>query len=386
MKIILAFILFMIFLLNAPLLFAQGNFTAETLREWTQTIEKEKAPVEIITTCEPDHGIVPICNIYNPEDIVVTPSENWILFSERPPGNESSGNIGALRLSDHKILRIYSPEKGKAVKNSWGSDECHQPPSMDEFMPLGMDLFLLKSNELRLLVVNRSTKRSTIEYFEISELPNKIEATWRGCVRLPPGILANSVATIPSGGFVVSSHPIEQFNTEEEISNLFDRLIRDEPWGKIREWTPDNGWRDVPGGHTSAPNGILVSADSEMIYFATLGSHEVVRITRIGDSNRTSLLMPIVDNLRWTKDKKILAASLRESNKSLFRDCGNLKSGACGMEFAIVEIDPETFKWKELIHHQGPPIGCVTSALKIGNRIYMGTAFGDRMAYKDLTE
>lgn len=330
---------------------------------------------------------MPICGIQNPEDLAVTPSENWILFSEMIPSvdkSDAQGHIGALRISDHKISRIYSPGTGNTTENSWGSSECIQPPAMDEFAPVGVDLFLLESNELRLLVVNGGSQRNAIEYFEINEFPDRVEAIWRGCVRLPPGNMANSVATIPSGGFVVSSHPI--VDSEEELNNLLEQIIRGDPLGKIREWTPDNGWRDVPGGHASGTNGILVSADSETIYFVSIGTYEVVRINRNGNPNRTSLLMPSADNLRWTKDKKILAASPRGSLFSIFRDCSNLKSGACGMEFAIVEIDPDTLSWKELIHHKGAPIGLATSAIKIGNRIYMGTAMGDRMAYKDMSQ
>ena len=359
---------------------AQENYTVESLKKWTQTVESERAPIEIISTCKPDKGIVPICGIQDPEDLAVVPSENWILFREGTLGGGANG-IGALRISDHQISRIYSPETGSAGKNSWGSKECATPPATDEFAPLGMDLSVLKSGELRLLVVNIS-RRSSIEFFEIQESSKKIEAIWRGCVKLPSGIHANSVATIPAGGFVVST--MGTVATGEQRNKDLQQIVEGKPFGKILEWAPEHGWRDLPFGHISAPNGILVSPDSKTVYFASVGTNEVIRINRHGDPKRTTVLMPKVDNLRWTKDGKILAASLRGSTFSLFRDCANLKSGACGQEFAVVEIDPETLAWKELIRNQGSPIGLVTAAVKIGDRLYMGTAMGDRIAYIDL--
>jgi hypothetical protein len=359
-------------------LIAQETYTVESLKKWTHAVESERAPIEIIHTCTPEKGIVPICGIHNPEDLAVTPSERWILF-----GETNQNSIGALRTSDHDISRIYHPHTGRAAKNSWGTQECTEPPGTNEFMPLGMDLSLLNSGELRLLVVNIGS-RSSIEFFEIKESPKNVEAIWRGCVRFPPGINGNSVATIPTGGFVAST--MGTIHDGEEQNRDLERIVKGKPFGKVLEWTSGRGWRDLAADPISAPNGILVSADSKTVYFASVGTNEVIRMNRIGEkAERKTTPMPKVDNLRWTKDGKILAASLRGSSFSLFRDCANLKSGACGQEFAVVEINPKTLAWKELIHNQGSPIGLVTSAVKIGSRIYMGTAMGDRIAYKDLS-
>ena len=78
---------------------AQESYTGESLRKWTQTVENERAPIEIIGNCEPDRGIVPICGIQNPKDIAVLPSEKWLLFSERISNSEpsnSQNSIGSL--------------------------------------------------------------------------------------------------------------------------------------------------------------------------------------------------------------------------------------------------------------------------------------------------
>jgi len=303
---------------------AQESYTVEALRTWTHAVENKRAPIEIINTCTPDKGIVPICGIHNPEDLAVTPSESWILFSERIPASETvdaRGNIGALRVSDRKISKIYSPRIEEAERDSWGSKKCTQPPAMDEFTPLGMDLSVLKSGELRLLVTNISG-RSSIEFFEIDESPGKVEAIWRGCVKLPFGINANSVASVPTGGFVVST--MGTLAGEEQRNRDLMQIVEGKPFGKILEWTAEQGWRELPGGHISAPNGILVSPDSKTVYFASVGTNEVIIINRIGEPERRTVLMPKVDNLRWTKEGKILAASLRGSTLSVFRDCANL--------------------------------------------------------------
>jgi len=344
-------------------------------------------PIEIIETCEPAAGITPICGVQNPEDLVALPSREWILFSEfRRLGRTfpGSGGIAALRVSDNSMVRIYPvgsglPEADAAV--GWGSPECPGPPQQDEFNPLGMDIVPMGPATAKLLVVNQGGPES-VEFFSVDESGDVPHATWRGCVRMPEGVQANNVAGLPQGGFVVSSYPAKL----GIIAGT--KFLLGMEQGAILEWTPEGHWRKIPGAKAATPNGILVSPDGRTLYYASPAANEVIRVNRVGDPLRKTVSVANPDNLSWTPDGRILAASIRGSLRSTLRmwiDCVDILSGACGLEFAVVEIDPTTLTAAELIVHQGPPIGLVTVALEVGNRIFLGTAMGDRMAYIDRT-
>jgi hypothetical protein len=54
--------------------------------------------------------------------------------------------------------------------------------------------------------------------------------------------------------------------------------------------------------------------------------------------------------------------------------------GPCLLPYAIIKADPTTMT-PEVVHAQdGPPMGFATVALKVGNRVYLGSAHGDRVA------
>jgi hypothetical protein len=342
-------------------------------------------PIEIITTCEPAAGITPICGVQNPEDLVALPGGEWVLFGEfRGLGRTfpGPGGIGALRVSDNSIFRIYpvgsgTPEADAAA--GWGSPECPGPPQPDEFNPAGMDIIPVGPATAKLLVVNVGGPES-VEFFAVDESGEVPRATWRGCVRMPEGVQGNNVAGLPQGGFVVSTAPAELGTVGQVVAYAKFLLAMEQ--GAILEWTPEGRWSEIPGTQAATPNGILVSLDGRTVYYASPSANEVIRVNRVGDPLRQTTSVAGPDNLTWTKDGRILAASIRGlSLYRMMRDCSGLLSGACGTEFAVVAIDPSTFEATDLIVHQGPPIGLVTAALEVGDRIFLGTAMGDRMAY-----
>ena len=65
-------------------------------------------PQNDISECKSDKTIFVICGISNPEDIVITPDNKYLLISEfggiRPYDSTKPGGFALLRLSDKKIL------------------------------------------------------------------------------------------------------------------------------------------------------------------------------------------------------------------------------------------------------------------------------------------
>jgi hypothetical protein len=242
-----------------------------------------------------------------------------------------------------------------------------------------MDVISIDAATAKLFVVNQGGPES-IELFEIDASGNLPQATWRGCVRLPDGVQGNNLAALPGGGFIVSSYPAGSGLASPPVwLNAIKALLGMEV-GALLEWNAAAGWREIARAN---PNGVLVSPDGKTVFYAAPFDDEVVRVSRVGEPGRQAVSVTQPDNLTWTEDGKILAASVRGSIFRMFLDCSDLLSGTCGQGFAVVEIDPESLEARELIVHQGPPMGMVTVALEVGDRIYLGTAMGDRVAYID---
>ena len=61
-----------------------------------------------------------------------------------------------------------------------------------------------------------------------------------------------------------------------------------------------------------------------------------------------------------------------------------MTEGPCLLPFQIVKADPKTLEREVVIDHDGAPMGYATVALKVGDRVYLGSAHGDRVVRIDL--
>ena len=78
-------------------------------------------------------------------------------------------------------------------------------------------------------------------------------------------------------------------------------------------------------------------------------------------------------------DGKLLVASHQGGLMDQL-DCMDVETGACGMAFSIVSIDPETLEAEELFTQAGAPMGAGTVILDLGTGEYLvGSFAADRM-------
>jgi hypothetical protein len=157
------------------------------------------------------------------------------------------------------------------------------------------------------------------------------------------------------------------------------RLLLGLDTGAVLEWGPEAGWREVPGTRSSGPNGVEISSDGEQIFFAAIGSGELVRVRRAGDPAARRIEIEAPDNLTWMRDGRLLVASHRGPLRALAA-CGRLERGACPLGFGILAVEPETLAAEELLAHEGAPIGAVSVALEVGDELFLGALAGNRIA------
>ncbi len=334
-----------------------------------------------------------ICGLMNPEDLALLPGGGWIVVSQMAPmaGEAASdaapgrpGSLLAIRLSDIRRKTVFparaewpgdEPPPGRP---GWGEAGCTEPPDPGRFEPHGLDVGRHGSGAPMLAVVNHGG-REAVELFEIGEGPDaRPSLSWRGCVEMPERVMANDVALLRDGGFVVTDF---MRRTEGGVgframwSGL--GIATGGNTGSVYRWSPGGSVERIPGSAGSAPNGIVLSADERRIFFAAWGSREIHRLDLDGGGRpaRTSVrLAHRPDNLTWTADGRLLVAGQAGSLRQVL-GCGQVERGSCGLPYGVYAIDPESLEATLLFEGEG----AASVALEVGDQIFVGTFSGDRI-------
>jgi len=145
-----------------------------------------------ITECVARNSLAPLCHFQNPEDLAVV--GDWLLVSQFPAG-EKPGSLVAFRPSDGVTRTLY-PVDGDTSPRGACADGL--APPAEDFAPHGIDLA-----GTTLLVVNHGS-REAIEEFALGADEAGPTLAWRRCTPLPDDAVANDVAALNAGGFVVT--------------------------------------------------------------------------------------------------------------------------------------------------------------------------------------
>lgn len=341
---------------------------------WLACAGGERVAYGPVLDCAPKGNARPICGFQNPEDLVALPGNEAILVSEygAMEGNRP-GRLSLLTLADESRKVLFEGGDARGAVPRWGSAACPGPPAAG-FSPHGIHLSERPSGELQLLVVQHGGRES-IEFFEVLGADADWRVAWRGCVIAPGQAWLNSVAAIPSGGFVATSM-MERPPDGADLAAAFDSGVST---GYVVTWTPEAGLGRLDGGDGRMPNGIEVSSDGRLVFVNCAGDNEVRRISReTGEIEATARLVGL-DNARWSSDGRLVVASIRETDSASFETCMGLTEGACPLAFSIVAIDPITMRTDELYANVGPPMGGGTIGLVVGDELFVGSFAGDRI-------
>ena len=335
---------------------------------------------EIITTCTDKGDIHPICGLKNPEDLYLLDDDNTVIVSQFGSlTQQQSGSLALLKLDSEQFQVVY-PKTTSTLTSTltptnsdngefWGAG-CPSEPGAN-INPHGIDY---DPESGRLLVINHGGRES-IEMFQVIKTQNgDYDLQWRGCVVAPPGAFLNDVAHLPSGGFV-ATHMFDPQSAAWE--NLIAAFGVNTGW--VYQWQPESGFTQLPGTEVPFANGITVSEDGKIIYLNAYAIGEVRKIERESGKLLATAQISNPDNIAWSKDRKLLVASHRGSVADLLQ-CGDLASGACPLPFAITEIEPETFAYRDIFENAAEPMGAGTVALDLGNdNLLIGAFAGDRV-------
>ena len=288
------------------------------------------------------------------------------MVSQAPRGG-SDGHLLAFRPADSAQRRLWPPA---APARAASSAACPGPPDQGEFAPHGIDLSRDGSS---LLVVNHGG-REAVEMFRLAGDDAGPALRWHDCVLMPDDAMMNDVASLPDGGFVVTQM------SSATVSGMF-ALLTGGASGRVHHWRPGGSLAAIPGSEAAAPNGVEASDDGRVIYFAEWGPGNLVRMGLDGSERITTPLGFNPDNLTWQADDRLLIGGQFTSPIGA-TTCFDVTEGTCGLASAAAVVDVETLEVERIWTHDPATVaGGISVALEHGDRIWLGTFGGDRLAW-----
>lgn len=299
--------------------------------------------------CSQSEGYV--CGQRGPEDLVAL-GPDWVVAS----AYSAPGGLVFIRADDRSSYTAYPAEAAAESLDSGTYPDCPGPPDPDAFTTHGLYATPGAGPLHRLFVVGHGARES-IEVFDVDTLGDRPAVTWVGCVIAPDPIGLNSVRGLPDGGFITTNFLPRGQAMQEMMSG--------EPNGELWEWHTDSGWREVPGSEASGANGVELSADGETIYVAAWGSQSFFTLSRgLNPPVREAIDLGFrIDNIHFARDGTLLTA------------------GQVGQDWQVAKIDPVTLEVETLYEQPAmPAFGGGTTALEVGDELWIGSFRGDRIA------
>lgn len=315
-----------------------------------------------VAACAPRDGVQFVCGVASAEDLVRLAGTNWVVtssFNMRPDLPAGPGPLLAVTVDTHQVHTLY-PAADATVK--WDSKlfaDCPAPPKF--ISTQGINVRALGAGRFRIYATNHA-ERESIEVIDVEVAGGALRASWRGCLVLPRGVEPNGVAPLPGEDLVVTGGA--------------------KVGGGVAIWRARKGWREVPTlvGRT---NGVEASPDGKWVYVAASDQETVIRFPADSDmSQRQTVRVGFhTDNLRWGDDGMLyVAGPVFPAGTAGALAC--FRKRVCDAGYAAAKIDPETLTSKELLRSPGlsGTFGAATTALTVGDQIWMGTFYGDRLA------
>jgi hypothetical protein len=325
------------------------------------------------TACEAAAGQTFICNVTNPEDLVLVPGTSSIISSGMAEGagfylvNAQSGAMSTLPFQSRHDAAAFPL--------------CATPPSPQTFNSHGLNIRATGSGRARLNVVGHGA-REAIEVFDVDANGQEPTLTWIGCVLMPEGLVGNSVASFADGGIVTTV-----LFTSPDFT--FADSVVGRPTGAVYEWRPgDSGFTKIEGSELAANNGIETSADGSEIYVVSSGLQTIVAFAHSNPTRqlRSSRPLPFTpDNVHMGPDGRLYTAGMAND----VPECGGPPNAqhtipilaACPRGTIAVALDPATLQDTVVVQTEITPLfSNATMALPVGDEYWIGTFSGNRIA------
>jgi hypothetical protein len=323
--------------------------------------------------CDPIGDLNFVCGPVNAEDLVIAPGTDYIVSS----GMAAGAGFYVVDTASGE----WSPLEYSASHDAAAYPNCSAPPAADDFESHGLHIRAVSDDAAIMHVVGHGG-REAIEVFEV-DTSGRPELTWIGCVTMPEGLAANSVAALDDGSFVTTV-------LFTPGTTFADAVVEKEPTGAVYKWMPgDTEMTLLSRSELPANNGIEVSPDGSTLYVASSGYQTVVKFS---NTNPVRFLgatrqLPITpDNVHLAPNGMLLTAGMKND----VPECGGPPGpehsieilSACPRGTIAIEIDPETMQDRVLV--ETPAVDAFSNATMVltkDGEYWVGSFSGDRILY-----
>jgi hypothetical protein len=324
-------------------------------------------------TCGSAGEVAFVCGPGNSEDLVLVPETPWIIASGLAEGsglyllNSNSGEWRPLSIPSRQDRATYP--------------DCPRPPAQADLQTHGLNIRAGTDGQSRLYVVGHGA-REAIEAFNVDASGEQPVVSWTGCVLLPEGLAANSVASFADGSLVATVLLMPGATFADSVAK--------KPTGIVLKWSPgDSGFEQL--GATALPgnNGIEVSADGQEIYVVSSGLQTIVAFSNANPATRlrsTRQLPMTPDNLHMGPNGQLLTAGMKND----VPECGGPPGpehdlaalSSCPRGTIAIAVDPVTMQDRILVETPAiPAFSNATMVLPASGQFWFGTFSGDRIAH-----
>jgi hypothetical protein len=329
-------------------------------------------------SCEPLGDVEFVCGPKNAEDLVLVPGTPWIVASGMSAGtpfyliDSSSGEWSELSTEARHDAARYP--------------NCSSPPSPADLEAHGLNIRAAGNGRATLYVVGHGG-REAIEVFSVDAGGARPMLTWTGCVAMPEGLAANSVASFSDGSLIATVLTMP--------GTTFADSVAMRPTGAVFKWSPgDSGFSIVRGTALPGNNGIEVSADDREFYVVSSGFQTIVAFTNTDPATRlrSTQQLPITpDNVHMGPNGRLLTAGMKND----VPECGGPPGpqhdlaalSTCPRGTIAIEVDPATMQDRILATTPASAaFSNATMVLPAGGKFWIGTFRGDRVAYGPLPQ
>ena len=310
-------------------------------------------PPQLPPPCTPADNVV--CGQQAPEDLVALGSR-WVAAG----AYSGTGGVVLIRASDRVAHTAYPSSSAVNRPDARTYPDCPGPPGEGgaQFTTHGVYVAPGNGPVHKLFVVGHGARES-IEVFDVDAAATPPSLTWVGCAPALSTQTFNAVVALPEGGFAAT-------NTRA---------------GDVWEYHTKTGWRRVPGTEKTAPNGLEISKDGRWFYIAGWAEEKVTRVSR----GRSPVQRDVIalgfrpDNIRFSADSSLLFAAghTDKDGRSIVEPREVLKE-----TINVARIDPTTLEYRRIFEHKAlAGFVAATTAVPIGDELWLGSNRGDRVAY-----
>jgi len=311
--------------------------------------------------CVPEQGLTYICGLVVPEDIERLGSTGLLLTSGHGVRSTKTGYMCLIDPAAGTHTELIHSAAFRQQPDTKAFPTCPGPLNIQAFDVHGLSIAETSRRRFRIYTTSHG-EREAIEIYDLDLRKKAPRLTWRGCVPLQQDSYFNSVAQLPTGGFVTTRM--------RDAATLVSGQRTTGNTGMIFEWKPGGRLSPVAGTELSFPNGIDVSKDGRFVYVAAFGSQEIVRFDRHASpvSKRTVRVPIRPDNIHWDGYGKLLTAGPKPD----------------GAGWEVLEVDPETLAFRRLGGaDQTAAMQAVSAAMRVGAQVWVASN-DDRIARFEL--